>query len=222
VRNKDQILLENLYNSILEAKVVMEDPKSLIGQIVDVHPAISGTPESDPMLYMAWSIKSLATGKVIHNTRILLLKDCTAIIDHDKVKNFQLSPNKGTKTPNLLVRGTVLDIDFDMSKISNILSNGDWKSITYNPHKHREYVYKDKLPEWWNTDERFPHDNPRIPDLTKKRLEASEERSKENFAYNELSKKDPNENISKFSCENILLKQYLKRGEDYMWVNGVL
>jgi hypothetical protein len=114
-----------------------------------------------------------------------------------------------------------VDIDFDMSLIPDIVSKGGWKSVTYNPHKHTEYVYKDKLPDWWNTDERFPHDNPRVPDLVGARNKASKEREMENFQYNELSKKDKDKNISRFEADFILLKQYLKRGEDYMWVKGV-
>lgn len=218
MRNKDQMLLENLYLSILEGKVIMDNPESLVGETVFIHPAIAGSPESDPTHYMSWSIKK---DKIIHNARTLLLKDCSAKIDHDLVAKFQRNPEKGQKTPNLLVKGTIVAVDFDMNDIPSILSNGDWNSVTYNPHKHTEYIYKDKLPEWWDSDERFPHDNPRNPNLVSDRNKASREREKEKFPYNELSKKDSEQNISRFSCDYILLKQYIKRGEDYMWVKGV-
>ena len=42
----------------------------------------------------------------------------------------------------------------------------------------------------------------------------------ENFEYNEVSKKI-SPNLSSFNCDEILLKQYMNRGEDYMWVKGV-
>jgi hypothetical protein len=222
MRSKDQILLENIYALILEAKVVMENPQQLIGKKVEVHPAISGTPESDPMYFMAWSIKAPVglDWKVVHNARTLLLKNCKATIEHDKVGKVQLNPNIGRKTPNLLVTGTVVDLDFDFNKIPSIISNRDWMSVTFNPHKHSEYVFKDKLPDWWNTDERFPHDNRRNPNMVSDRLKAGEERKKEGFQYNELSKRI-SKDLSSFECDEILLKQYLKRGEDYMWVKGV-
>ncbi len=226
MRSKDQILLENLYQLIYEEKVVMENPQELIGKKVQVHPAIQGTPESDPNHYMAWSIKELVEEngklkwKVVHNARTLLLKNCSAEVKHSDLSKVQLNPAYGKKKPNLLVEGIVEDVEFDMSKIPSILSSGDWKSITLNPHKHPEYVYKDKLPEWWNTDERFPHDNPKIPNLVSDRLKASEERRKEGFEYNEVSKRI-SPDLSRFECDQILLKQYLKLGEDYMWVKGV-
>ena len=113
-----------------------------------------------------------------------------------------------------------MDVSFDMDEIPSIVSKGGWSPITFNPHKHSEYIYKDKLPEWWNTDERFPHDNRRSPNMISDRLKGSDERRKEGFEYNELSKRI-SENLSKFECDEILLKQYLKRGEDYMWVRGV-
>jgi hypothetical protein len=230
MKNKDQILLESLYQLIYEAKVVKDNPQELIGKKVQVHPAIQGTPELDPSKpnnrYMAWSMKTLESEngklkwKVVHNAITLLLKDCSAEVKHSDLAKVQLNPEYGGKQPNLLVEGTVVDVEFDMSKIPSILSSGDWKSITLNPHKHPEYVYKDKLPEWWNTDDRFPHDNPKIPDLVSNRLKASEERRKEGFEYNEVSKRI-SPDLSRFECDQILLKQYLRRGEDYMWVRGV-
>lgn len=204
----------------------MPNHRELIGKKVEVHPAIQGTPESDPDRYMSWSMKipfsvnGKTVWKVVHNARTLLLRDCRADVKHSDLAKVQLNPEYGKKQPNLLVEGTVVDVEFDMSKIPSILSSGDWKSITLNPHKHPEYVYKDKLPEWWNTDDRFPHDNPKIPNLVSNRLKASEERRKEGFEYNEVSKRISPE-VSIFECDQILLKQYLKRGEDYMWVKGV-
>jgi hypothetical protein len=217
MRNKDQILLEGLYDLIYEAKVVKDNPQELIGKTVEVHPAIAGTPETQP-LYMAWSIKE--NDIVVHNAKTLLLKNCTSEIKHDKINAIQLNPKLGKKTPNILVKGIVVDVDFDFEKIPSIISRGGWKSVTYNPHKHSEYIYKDKLPEWWNTDERFPHDNRRSPDMLINRIKAGEERRKEGFGYNEVSKKISPE-LSRFECDEILLKQYMKRGEDYMWVKGV-
>lgn len=218
MRDKDQILLEDIYTSIMEAAVIMNDPQSLIGKIVEVHPAIAGTPQSNPY-FMGWSIK---IDKVIHTARTLHLKDCYADIKHDKVNKFQRNLEKGQKTPNVLVRGTIVDIDFSTDKLKELLSQGDWKSATYNPHKHPEYIYKDKLPEWWNTDERFAHSGARDKESVKKRYLAMKEREQEPYEYNTLSKKDkPEDNISKFMAQEILLKQYLNRGEDYMWVKGV-
>ena len=79
MRNKDQILLENLYDYIYEAKVVMPNHRELIGKKVQLHPAIQGTPESDPDRYMSWSMKTFGyengkpKWKVVHNARTLLL-----------------------------------------------------------------------------------------------------------------------------------------------------
>jgi hypothetical protein len=217
MKDKDQILLENIYELIYEEKAIMANSHELIGEKVEVHPAIQGTPEKQP-LYMAWSIK--LNKIVVHNTKTLLLKNCTSTIKHDKINAVQLNPKLGQKTPNILVTGTIVDLDFGFDKIPNIISSGDWKSVTYNPHKHSEYIYKDKLPEWWNSDERFPHDNRRIPDMLINRIKAREERGRENFEYNEVSKKI-SPNLSSFNCDEILLKQYMNRGEDYMWVKGV-
>jgi hypothetical protein len=80
MKDKDQILLENIYELIYEEKAIMANSHKLIGEKVEVHPAIQGTPEKQP-LYMAWSIK--LNNIVVHNTKTLLLKNCTSTIKHD-------------------------------------------------------------------------------------------------------------------------------------------
>lgn len=222
MRDRDQILLEAAYGLICEAPVVDPNPRRLIGQKVEVHPALTGSPE-DPR-WFSWSIKvpvredGKIKKKVVHSAFTLRMENCEADIDHKAVAAFQLNPENGRKTPNLLVKGTIVDLDFDYNKIPTILSEEGWQSVTYNPHKHSEYVYKDKLPEWWNTDERFPHVQSKVD--TKVRLSAKEERSKENFEYNELSRRI-SENISHFKAREMLFKRYAVRGEDYVWVKGV-
>jgi len=230
MRDLDHLLLEMAYDMVVDketSKVIHPNPKELIGKFVKVHPAISGTPESDPKYFMAWSVKTKSEEldnkgkekwKVAHNARTLLLKTCKAEIDHNAVAKHQLNSKiRGKKTPNLLVEGTVVDIDFDFNKIQSILSQGGWESATYNPHKHDEYIYKNKLPDWWNTDERFHHFK---RGGEEERLKAGIEKRKENFPYNNISKKI-NETTSRFDADYCLFKQYLNRGEDYFWVKGV-
>lgn len=225
MKDKDQILLESIYDQICEAAVTMENPQSLIGKMVEVHPAIKGTPTSDP-LFMGWSIKvktpERPNGQVLHTARTLYLKDCYAELNHEKINKKIRNPEMGQKSPIILLKGTIAQIDFPIEELKKFLAQGDWKSATYNPHKHTEYVYKDKLPDWWDTDERFAHVQTG-GDFVKNRAQAMIEKEKEQFEYNNLSKKEtPEDTISKFRTKEILLKQYLNRGEDYMWVKGVL
>lgn len=215
MKDKDSMLLENLYLNIQEARKPITDPSSIIGHVVEIHPAIEGTPDSNP-LYMAWSIK--LNGKVVGTAVNLLLSDCVGTIPHTDVNKKQRSSEDGRKTPNILVKGKVVDVNFPSEKLNGLISSGGWESVTYNPHKHTEYVYKDKLPEWWNTDKRF-FDN--TQGFKERRHQAMIERQKENFPFRELSKMGEG-NVSSFKSDYVLLKQYLKRGqEDYMWVKGL-
>lgn len=214
MRDKDQILLENIYNLLNEAQPTMSNPRELIGQVVEIHPAIKGSTD-----FMKWSVK---LDKVVHGAKTLLLKDVHAVLDHEKISKKIRNPELGQKSPIILVKGTVVDVDFPIDKLNQLISQGDWKSVTYNPHKHTEYIYKDKLPDWWNTDERYPHTSNISPSDVKRRTQAMQEREKENFPFNELSKKSsPQDTKSSFNSQYAILKQYSNRGEDYMWVKGV-
>lgn len=233
MKDKDQILLESIYEQICEKAVEMDEKmvQTLVGQTCEVHPAIQGIPDpNDPKnLFMGWSIKiktpERPNGQVVHTAKTLYLKDCYAELDHPKINKVIRNPQIGRKQPIILLKGTIARIDFPIEELKKFLAQGDWKSATYNPHKHTEYVYKDKLPDWWDKDERFPHYQKNKNDETfiPNRIQGMLDREKEQFEYNNLSKKEkPEDTISKFRTKEILLKQYLNRGEDYMWVKGVL
>ena len=191
--------------------------EQLIGKVVDIHPVVSPNPDEDD--YMRWSVK--LKGIVIGYAETIHIKDCFTDIKHNIINNSIRSKvlGKGQKAPVILLRGTVVDVDFPVSEINNRI--GGFDSVTYNPHKHDEYLYANCLPDWWHSDDRFW-------DVTKGeraakvpvRQKGMEERERKYEEKCEVSRK-VSETLSYFKCKESILKQHNVRGEDYMWVKDV-
>lgn len=217
MKNKDQILLENLYQQILFERKNLEDGKEFLGKMVQIHPVIKvGKDHPD---YMKWSIK-LVDGRYVGDVSTLQIKNVKSIIDHSLIDRTIRSEDKGNKQPYIKLSGELIDVNFSLDELRNKLSNGSWESVTYNPHKHPEYVYKKGLPSWWCGDERLG-DKRGTPDFTKTRIGAMKEvMNRDDFKSIKILSHRSGD-ISSFSCEEAILKQHPICDEDYMWVKGI-
>lgn len=214
MRDRDIISLQEAYEFFIEGSI--GDPALLIGKKVEIHPVVRVSPSHDD--YMKWSVK--VDGSVIGDARNIHLKNCESFINHPLIDKSIRNPLLGRKAPIILLVGEVVDVDFSSMELGKKLSSGDWKSVTYNPHKFSEYVYKDeKLPEWWCKDERFMDVSNRNKEFIAKRNEAMVERDKEKRDLNILSKRVGNKSF--FKCKEAIINQHTKCDEDYMWVSGV-
>jgi hypothetical protein len=217
MKSKDQILLENLYELILFERKNLEDGKEFIGKMVEIHPVIKvGKDHPD---YMKWSLK-IVDGPYVGDVSNLHIKNVKSIINHSLIDITIRSEDKGNKQPYIKLYGELIDVNFSMEELRKKLSNGYWESVTYNPHKHPEYVYKNGLPSWWCGDERLG-DNRGTADFTKTRINAMKEvMDREDFkSIKTLTQKSGN--ISSFSSEEAILKQHPTCNEDYMWIKGL-
>ena len=219
--DRDSYFLYERYQQVLfheaSLKPITKPKEELVGEIVDVHPVVSPSPDEDD--YMRWSIKY--KGLVIGYSETVHLKDCFTEIKHDLINSSIRSKvlGKGQKAPIILLRGKIVDIDFPISELKSRTTG--FESITYNPHKHDEYLYVNCLPDWWHTDDRFW-------DVTKGerklkvpiRQKGMEERESKYEEKCEVSRK-VSENLSYFKCKESILKQHNIRKEDYMWVKDV-
>lgn len=223
--DKDSSILYERYMDVLFNEALLQPVsiprEELIGQMVEVHPVVSPSPHEE--YYMRWSIKLLkGKGLVIGYAQTIHLKDCYSQIKHKLINNKIRSreEGKGQKTNIILLRGTVVDFDFPVSKINNRIRG--FESVTYNPHKHDEYLYTNCLPDWWHTDERFWDVN-QGPERVRKnpiRQQAMIDREQKFEDKCQVSKKVSDE-LSYFKCKEVVGKQHNVRGEDYMWVKEV-
>jgi hypothetical protein len=217
MRNKDQILLENLYEFILFERKNLEDGKEFIGKTISIHPVIKvGKTHPD---YMKWAINVDGLGYV-GDVSTLHIKNVKSIIDHNKIDRTIRSDEDGNKAPLIKLYGELIDVNFSMEELRKKLSNGSWESVTYNPHKHPEYVYKRGLPSWWCGDERLG-DNRGTPDFVKNRINTMKEvMNRDDFkSIQTLTQKSGN--ISSFISDEAILKQHPTCNEDYMWIKGL-
>ena len=201
----------------------IEDAQALINQRAKIHPVVKDHPTHED--YMKWSIHLLKGGHVGDARTLYMGNECMGTLSHipinKSIRNTDIHSDQraGRKRPIILVEGTIIDINFDDSRLHELLSAGGWHSVTYNPHKFDEYVYRESLPDWWCKDDRFIDTGKRDASSIEKRTQAQIERFKENYPYKILSKRTGDK--SYFKCEEILIKQHVTCDEDYMWVKGV-
>ena len=194
--------------------------KDLRGQIVEIHPNAGANPTDNT--FMEWSV--LIKNRKIGMVKSIEISDCVGIIDHSKVNSSQRKEGGGPKTPNVYVEGIVVDYDFSDDILNQKLSEGSFTSITYNPHKHPDYLKTDCLPDWWYKDVRFypvEQGKRRSEEYRIGRAKAMEEYSKHDFPSECIVSKPISEKISGFKADRCILKQhatYDKR-EDYMWIS---
>ena len=193
--------------------------KYIRGMDVTLHPNAGANPNDDT--FMEWSvfIKKRKIGMV----KNIEISNCIGTIDHKDVNEKQRKEGGGAKTPNVYVEGIVVDYDFSDDILNQKLSEGNFTSITYNPHKHPEYLKTDCLPDWWYKDARFypVEQGKRASEEYKTgRARAMEEYSKHDFPSECIVSKPISETKSGFKADRCILKQhaaYDKR-EDYMWI----
>lgn len=211
--DKDSMLLWEAYMEL--GKFGIED---LRGQKVEIHPNAGANPTDDT--FMEWSvfIKKRKIGMV----KSIELSDCVGVIDHKDVNEKQRKEGGGAKTPNVYVTGVVVDYDFANDILDLKLSENDFTSITYNPHKHPEYLKSDCLPDWWYDPRFFPVEQGKrsSEEYKKGRAKAMEEYSNYEFPKECIVSKPISENKSVFKTNRCILKQHaiFDKREDYMWI----
>lgn len=217
MRDKDQIILESLYEFVILERKNLEGGQEYIGKVAAIHPVIK-VGKSNPD-YMKWAVAIEGLGYV-GDVPTIHLENIESTLEHNKIDSTIRSDKNGKKAPIIKVKGIIKDINFPTSDISKKLSDGSWDSVTYNPHKHPEYVYRNSLPQWWCQDERF-EDSRGDKDFIQNRLKAMKEKLQdpEFSKIRVLSKRQGN--ISSFKAKEAILKQHPICEEDYMWVKEV-
>lgn len=221
--DRDSNLIFEAYESFISLyeaslKPIILPKESLIGRKASIHPVVSVDPMNED--YMKWSVK--IGGYVIGYASTIHLKDCYSEIKHHLIDKSIRSKEhgKGQKAPIILLEGIIENIDFPVEELYGIVKSGDWKSVTYNPHKNDEYIYRACLPDWWNSDERFwDVEKGKRGENVPIRQQAMIDRHKKFEDECTLSKRSGD--ISYFHAGEALLKQHDSRNEDYMWVRGV-
>jgi hypothetical protein len=232
MRDKDFKLLQEAYQLVFEQNINKED---YIGQYVICHPN-----KNEGARWSTWFWKKgsshLPNGRRLFLADTIHLEDCEVFIPHyttdDTLRNFE----KPAKNVYTYATGKLLDFNFPIEKLNQIVSSGDFKSVSYNPGKHREYVYKDeKLPSYWHNTPEL--DNTGTSQDVKKRGEVmkSISQSPEYHDANIVNKNRKIEYFNKkeekylqgeqgyFYCDEIVAKLHSPQDiqKDYMWVKGV-
>lgn len=200
----------------------------LIGKRVKIHPNASAKHEDDA--FMEWSVYVSKEGswKRVAMVKSIELIDVKSVVNHTEVNKQQRNPSEestAAKTVNVFITGIVKDVEFDSNKLKEKLSTSNWDSITYNPHKNSEYIYTDCLSnaehDWWYKDERFWPIS-KSPEFTKKRKEASIEKSTVQFKPECYVSTKITSTQSTFNAEGCILIQHKKfnEREDYMWIKN--
>ena len=198
--------------------------EDLRGMPVKIHPNAGADPSDNT--FMEWSIfvKKEGSYRRIGMVKNIEISDCVGIIDHKDVNAKQRKEGGGAKTPNVYVTGVVVDYDFAEDELNGKISKGNWTSITYNPHKHPEYLKTDCLPDWWYSDVRFyPVEQGKRSSEEYKtgRAKAMEEYSNYEFPSDCIVSKPISETESGFEADRCILKQHaiFDKREDYMWIS---
>jgi hypothetical protein len=217
MRNKDQIILESLYDFVILERKNLEGGQEYIGKVASIHPVIKvgkGHPD-----YMKWAVAIEGEGYV-GDVPTIHLENVESSLNHGIIDRTIRNEKDGKKAPVIKVKGIIKDINFPLSILSEKLSSGSWESVTYNPHKHPEYVYKDSLPSWWCEDPRF-EDSRGDKNFIQNRIQAMKERLQDPEFSNIRILSQRSGNISSFRAKEAILKQHPKCDEDYMWVKGI-
>lgn len=208
--NKDLLLLQEAYGMVCENL----DPSELIGKQVKFHPAQIGGLGNET--FMKWSV--FLNDKRVGYYDTIHLKDVYAPIDHALVKKQII--DTGVKAPNVYIYGTVIDIGFPVSEVSQILSSGGWNSITYNPHKHPEYVLNNSKIDkslWCSKEWGFGQKGKES--IAQRKATSDDFRNRNVFSNLDVVSKG-NEKESSFSCKELLGKRHINCGEDYLWIKN--
>jgi hypothetical protein len=196
--------------------------KDLRGEIVKIHPNAGADPTDDT--FMEWSVFINRDGghRRIGMVKNIEISDCVAKIDHKDVNANQRSEEGGAKSPNVYVFGKVVDYDFSDDELNKKLSSDNWTSITYNPHKHPEYLKTDCLPDWWYDPRFFPVERGKrsSDEYRKGRRDAMKEFENYEFSKDCIVSKKISETTSGFKANRCILKQHatFDKREDYMWI----
>jgi hypothetical protein len=217
--DKDSSLIWEAYMDL--EKFGLDDIR---GMEVKIHPNAGANPSDDT--FMEWSVfvKKDGSYRRIGMVKNIEISNCIGVINHKDVNAKQRSEGGGAKTPNVYVVGVVKDYDFSPEELDNKLSLNNWTSITYNPHKHPEYLKTDCLPDWWYSDSRFypVEQGKRSSEEYKKGRADAMEKYKiwEPESEDCIVSRPIGSNESGFKANRCILKQhavYDKR-EDYMWI----
>lgn len=192
----------------------IEIPESPVGQHTSIHPVVKVAPTSAD--YMKWSYR--LGGKHAGDAETIHIRNVRCVINHKVIDRTIRNPEDGRKRPIILLEGEIVDINFPLIDIHTKLSDGGgWESITYNPHKHPEYVSRRGLPSWWCSEAAFQDKTPRS-DFNIERREAMVEYAQHPDQPRAVTHKQGEKSI--LVCDEAILKQHKTCNEDYMWIKG--
>jgi hypothetical protein len=194
-----------------ESNLQIETPKSFVGEATAIHPVIKVAPSHED--YMKWSFR--ISGRHAGDASTIHLKDVRCAINHTAIDRTIRNPEDGRKRPIILLEGTIEDIDFPLEDIKNRMNTGTWHSVTYNPHKHPEFVSRKNLPAWWCGEPRFQDKMPRS-DFNIERREAMVDYR--NHPDQPLPVTHKQGSRSMLTAKEAILKQHNTCNEDYMWI----
>jgi len=207
----------------------------LYGKYIKTHPAQIKSGDN----FMKWSVKEVK-GRGTNYFESVHIKNAKFTINHKDVdkkvrghdsdgnpipwldRNYKPHKTQGQKTPNVYVFGDVEDLDFDREKFTSKLNDPEWTSITYNPHKHQEYLVYDSVPSWWCSVPEFKwelDDEGKNGVDAKSRMKATAEyaqRAGDNVKV--LGKRV--DDVTTFYADEAILVRHLKCGEDYLIIKG--
>lgn len=210
-----------------------QDPLKILGKQVSVHPAIRKG-DANPK-FMEWSVKvhepteqmvrayrrkeiefpSVADFAFVH------LKDVLLEIKHNAIDNSVRNPEDGKKRPIILAKGTLIDY----GNVIQRPKGGGWKSITYNPHKHPEYVENPKgMPtDWWHDHDTYPGFKPsasRVDGGVAQRIKDMQAVAARDDQPVAVTRKSSN-GVSRATASEAMFNQHDFTPQEYMWVKGM-
>jgi hypothetical protein len=228
--DRDSILLQEAYQVILEQSLNKED---YIGRYVICHPN-----KNEGARWATWfwkkGTKHIPSGQRLFLADTIHLTDCEVFIPHYETDKTLRNVEKPVKAVLTYATGKLVDFNFPEEKLNQIVSSGGFKSVSYNPGKHREYVYKDEnLPSYWHStpelDETGTPESVIRRGETMKKINQHPEYSKANVVNKNrmieyIKNKEKHQGQQGyFYCDEMVAKLHSPQDvqKDYMWVKGV-
>jgi hypothetical protein len=222
MRDKDFNLLQEAYQLVFEQNLNKED---YIGQYVICHPNKN---ENGRWATWLWKrgTEHQPRGQRLFLANNIHLADCEITIPHYKTDLTLRNVERPVKAVLTYATGKLVDFNFPEEKLNKIVSSDGFRSVSYNPGKHREYVYKDEnLPSYWHTTPEL--DETGTPESVLRRGEAMKkinqhpDYNKANIVNNNRMKERGEQGY--FYCDEMIGKLHSPQDiqKDYMWVKGV-
>lgn len=149
------------------------------------------------------------------------LTDVFLQINHNLVDKSVRNPALGKKAPIILAKGTLAGYGNAMKEP---VGSG-WKSVTYNPHKHPEYVENPKgVPtNWWHDYEKYQGFHPsasRVAGGVERRIRDMQSVASHPEQPVAVTRKNT-QGYSNASASEAIFHQHNFTPREYMWVRGL-